>query len=193
MIKQILGIGESLVSRLLLFDALAMEFRNVKLRRDPNCPLCGDNPTITELIDYEEFCGAPFPGGHDGEGASDGALMAVEVKVTANFAKLIGGERSAQGGRQHDRRAARRPRPAPPRLQAERRRRRPLHRFVNIYLNDEDIRFLQQLDTPVNEGDVVSVLPALAGGSRSGCCSARPEALVAMSGDDAPESVSAPC
>jgi adenylyltransferase/sulfurtransferase len=62
LIKQVLDIGESLVSRLLLFDALSMEFRVVKLRRDPNCPLCGDNPTIKELIDYEGFCGAPFPG-----------------------------------------------------------------------------------------------------------------------------------
>jgi molybdopterin/thiamine biosynthesis adenylyltransferase/molybdopterin converting factor small subunit len=75
-IKQILGIGESLVSRLLLFDALSMDFRIVKLRRDPKCPLCGDDPTITELIDYVDFCGAPFPGGHDGEGASDGASNA---------------------------------------------------------------------------------------------------------------------
>jgi len=61
-IKQILEIGESLESRLLLFDALSMEFRVVKLRRDPKCPLCGDDPTISELIDYEGFCGAPFPG-----------------------------------------------------------------------------------------------------------------------------------
>ncbi len=70
-IKQVLGIGDSLVSRLLLFDALSMEFRVVKLRRDPKCPLCGDDATIHELIDYEGFCGAPFPG-HDG-GAIDGA------------------------------------------------------------------------------------------------------------------------
>ena len=64
-IKQILGIGEPLVGRLLLVDALTMDFRVVKLRRDPKCPLCGDDPTITELIDYEGFCGAPFPGGHE--------------------------------------------------------------------------------------------------------------------------------
>ncbi len=63
-IKQILGIGESLVSRLLIVDALSMEFRVVKLRRDPECPLCGDKPTIKELVDYEGFCGAPFPGQH---------------------------------------------------------------------------------------------------------------------------------
>ena len=58
-IKLILGLGEPLVGRLLLYDAQSMEFREVKLRRDPNCPLCGDNPTIKELIDYEAFCGAP--------------------------------------------------------------------------------------------------------------------------------------
>ncbi len=58
-IKLILGLGDSLAGRLLLFDALAMEFREVKLRRDPECPVCGDNPTITELIDYVEFCGLP--------------------------------------------------------------------------------------------------------------------------------------
>jgi adenylyltransferase/sulfurtransferase len=47
------------VNRLLLFDSLAMEFREVRIPRDPNCPLCGDKPTIHELIDYEAFCGAP--------------------------------------------------------------------------------------------------------------------------------------
>src|SRR3989304_5060266 len=61
-LKLILKIGESLASRLLLFDALSMEFRVVKLRRDPKCPLCGDDATIHDLIDYEGFCGAPFPG-----------------------------------------------------------------------------------------------------------------------------------
>jgi adenylyltransferase/sulfurtransferase len=58
-VKKILGIGESLVGRLLLYDALSLEFRIVKTRRNPNCPLCGDHPTVTELIDYEAFCGAP--------------------------------------------------------------------------------------------------------------------------------------
>ncbi len=55
-IKLILGLGESLAGRLLLFDALSMDFRQMKLRRDPQCPVCGDHPTVTELIDYEEFC-----------------------------------------------------------------------------------------------------------------------------------------
>ena len=57
--KQILGIGNPLVNRLLLIDALTMEFRTMKVRRDPNCPLCGDHPTVTELIDYDAFCGSP--------------------------------------------------------------------------------------------------------------------------------------
>ncbi|MZG30474.1 MAG: molybdopterin-synthase adenylyltransferase MoeB [Nitrospinae bacterium] len=56
-VKLILGAGDPLVGRLLLFDALSMKFREMKLRKDPSCPICGDNPTITELIDYEQFCG----------------------------------------------------------------------------------------------------------------------------------------
>jgi len=59
-IKLILNLGDPLVNRLLLFDSLSMEFREVKIRRDPSCPLCGDNPTIDRLIDYEAFCGAPM-------------------------------------------------------------------------------------------------------------------------------------
>ena len=55
-LKLALGIGESLSGRLLLFDALSTEFSEVTLRRDPNCPVCGDHPTITEYIDYVEFC-----------------------------------------------------------------------------------------------------------------------------------------
>ena len=58
-VKLIMGIGTSLSGRLLLIDALDMEFRTVKIRRDPACPLCGDNPTLTELIDYNQFCGTP--------------------------------------------------------------------------------------------------------------------------------------
>jgi sulfur-carrier protein adenylyltransferase/sulfurtransferase len=62
-LKLILGRGTSLLNRLLLFDALGMRFREVKLRRDPQCPVCGEKPTITQLIDYEAFCGAaPSPG-----------------------------------------------------------------------------------------------------------------------------------
>jgi hypothetical protein len=56
-IKLILGGGEPLINRLLLFDAWKLRFRELKLRKDPACPVCGENPTVKELIDYEEFCG----------------------------------------------------------------------------------------------------------------------------------------
>jgi len=56
-LKLILGIGEPLVGKLLIYDALKTEFRNLNLRKDASCPLCGEEPTIKELIDYEEFCG----------------------------------------------------------------------------------------------------------------------------------------
>jgi adenylyltransferase/sulfurtransferase len=77
-VKIILGIGETLKGRLLLYDALGMRFRELKLRRDRECPVCGDHPTLTQLIDYQEFCGVkpvpnPIP-------AVDGVIDPVEVK-----------------------------------------------------------------------------------------------------------------
>ncbi len=60
-IKLILGIGEPLIGRLLLVDALGMSFRTLKLRKNPDCPVCGTHPTVTELIDYDQFCGVPKP------------------------------------------------------------------------------------------------------------------------------------
>ena len=60
-LKLVLGKGTSLLNRLLLFNALDMQFRELKLRRDPACPLCGENPVITQLIDCQTFCGAPPP------------------------------------------------------------------------------------------------------------------------------------
>src|SRR5262249_14875479 len=56
-VKLILGKGSPLIGRLLLYDALQMKFQEFKVRRNPRCPICGDRPTITELIDYEQFCG----------------------------------------------------------------------------------------------------------------------------------------
>jgi adenylyltransferase/sulfurtransferase len=58
-IKLIIGIGDSLIGRLVSFDALKLRFREFKIRKDPNCPICGDHPTIHELIDYDQFCGIP--------------------------------------------------------------------------------------------------------------------------------------
>jgi adenylyltransferase/sulfurtransferase len=57
-IKLLTGIGEPLVGKLMIYDALEMEYRKLKVRKDPSCALCGENPTVTELIDYETFCGA---------------------------------------------------------------------------------------------------------------------------------------
>jgi adenylyltransferase/sulfurtransferase len=56
-IKLLAGIGEPLIGRLMLYDALSMRFRELKLRRNPECPVCGEHPTVTELIDYDQFCG----------------------------------------------------------------------------------------------------------------------------------------
>jgi len=56
-IKLITGIGEPLIGRFLIYDALKMRFRELKLRKDPDCPVCGTHPTVTKLIDYEQFCG----------------------------------------------------------------------------------------------------------------------------------------
>ena len=64
-IKLILGIGKPLIGRLALFDGLDFRWREVRVRRNPECPVCGDSPTVTELIDYEAFCGGAF--GHTNE------------------------------------------------------------------------------------------------------------------------------
>ena len=56
-LKLVIGIGETLIGKLLIYDALNTEFRNLRLRRDADCPVCSENPTIKELVDYEEFCG----------------------------------------------------------------------------------------------------------------------------------------
>jgi len=74
-IKLLLGIGDTLAGRLLIFDALAMEWREVRLRRNPDCPVCGDQPTQTELIDYDVFCGVS-PSLEMHEAAEDGAGVA---------------------------------------------------------------------------------------------------------------------
>src|SRR6202166_3342480 len=83
-VKLILGIGEPLVGRLLLYDALAMRFRELKLRRNPECPVCGDHPTITKLIDYQEFCGVTLEERPLAAGAKDGEIEPAEVKAKAD-------------------------------------------------------------------------------------------------------------
>jgi len=82
-IKLILGIGDPLIGRLLLVDALGMGFRTLKLRKNPDCPVCGTNPTVTELIDYDQFCGIEKP-------SSVGPLEVARDKAVADAAVVDG-------------------------------------------------------------------------------------------------------
>ncbi|MGA2844145.1 MAG: molybdopterin-synthase adenylyltransferase MoeB [Candidatus Acidiferrales bacterium] len=86
-LKLIIGKGEPLVGRLLLFDALAMRFRELKLRKNPECPVCGGHPTITKLIDYEEFCGI-----RGEESASPAQAVAPEIAPRELKARLDRGD-----------------------------------------------------------------------------------------------------
>jgi adenylyltransferase/sulfurtransferase len=82
-IKVILGIGEPLIGRFLIYDALKMKFRELKLRKDPDCPVCGTHPTVTALIDYDQFCGiGPEPQGEaaTATSGSDHEITPVELK-----------------------------------------------------------------------------------------------------------------
>ena len=87
-IKLVMGLGESLIGRLVHFDALNLKFREFKLRKDPKCPVCGENPTITELIDYDQFCGIPQAKAAEEEEAHVPHISVKELK-----AKLDNGEK----------------------------------------------------------------------------------------------------
>ncbi len=155
-LKLALGIGEPLVGRLLLFDALSTELSEVKLRRDPNCPVCGEHPTITEYIDYVEFCA-----GHEG------ARMTT-VRIPPTLREQIGGERqvSAEGDTVRellddliDRFPA---------LRSQLVEDDELAPFANVYVEGEDVRTLDGIETEVRPGSTVILLPAMAGGSSCG-------------------------
>ncbi len=90
-VKLILGIGEPLVGRLLLYDALGMRFRELKLRKNPECPICGEHRTITKLIDYHQFCGVPQPQSQPAS-AQENKLREGEIDVTEVKAKLDRGD-----------------------------------------------------------------------------------------------------
>jgi adenylyltransferase/sulfurtransferase len=77
-IKLLTGVGEPLVGSLMVYDALEMSYRKIKVRKDPECPLCGKNPTITELIDYESFCGVLSEEAQ--EAAAGSTILATELK-----------------------------------------------------------------------------------------------------------------
>ena len=78
-IKLLAGIGDPLLGRLMIYDALEMTYRQVKIRKDPNCAVCGDNPTVTELIDYEAFCGTISE--EAAEAARDSTISVVQLKA----------------------------------------------------------------------------------------------------------------
>ncbi len=77
-IKLLIGIGEPLVGRLMVYDALEMSYRSLNVKKDPDCPICGKNPTITELIDYDAFCGVVSADAQ--EAAAGSTITAAELK-----------------------------------------------------------------------------------------------------------------
>jgi len=77
-IKLLTGIGDPLVGKLMIYDALEMEYRKLRVRKDPNCALCGENPSVTELIDYETFCGAISE--EAAEAAADSTISVVQLE-----------------------------------------------------------------------------------------------------------------
>ena len=88
-IKLLTGIGQPLIGRFLIYDALNMKFRELKLRKDPDCPVCGTHPTVTELIDYDQFCGIVQPGQDHSAGAT---VSATEITPVELKKKLDAGE-----------------------------------------------------------------------------------------------------
>jgi adenylyltransferase/sulfurtransferase len=86
-IKVIAGIGEPLVGRLVVYDALEMAYRTINVRKDPDCPVCGENPTVTELIDYEEFCGTVS--GEAERAAAGSTITAPELRDMVEAGKEI--------------------------------------------------------------------------------------------------------
>ena len=87
-LKLLVGIGEPLIGKLLIFDALALSFEELRLKKNPNCRVCSENPEVTELIDYEAFCGVP---GHDRE--EDLLASEFEIEPADLAARLANGER----------------------------------------------------------------------------------------------------
>src|ERR1043165_5516036 len=88
-IKLLTGIGQPLIGRFLIYDALNMKFRELKLRKDPDCPVCGTNPTVTKLIDYDQFCGIVQPAQDHASGAT---VNATEITPVELKKKLDAGE-----------------------------------------------------------------------------------------------------
>jgi molybdopterin/thiamine biosynthesis adenylyltransferase/rhodanese-related sulfurtransferase/molybdopterin converting factor small subunit len=86
-VKLIMGIGEPLIGRFLVYDALRMKFRELKLKKDPDCPVCGTHPTITELIDYEQFCGIA-PASEPATTANEGSMTNLRNELETDVVEL---------------------------------------------------------------------------------------------------------
>ena len=100
-IKLITGIGEPLVGSLMVYDALEMEYRKIKVRKDPNCAVCGEHPTVTELIDYEAFCGVVS---EEAQQAAAGSTITVhDLKELHRLREADRADRRARAGRVGDR------------------------------------------------------------------------------------------
>lgn len=83
-VKLIIGAGEPLIDRFMIYDALRMRFRELKLKRDPECPVCGDSPTVTELIDYEQFCGITPAVGSETSDGDDATVEDLKSRLDAD-------------------------------------------------------------------------------------------------------------
>ena len=106
-IKLILGAGEPLIGRLVLVDALAMRFRELRVRKNPECPVCGTNPTVKELIDYNQFCGIR---GEESEAAPSAKIPEIQLRGTQAPTRRAGGyfrARCARAARVSDRQHSR--------------------------------------------------------------------------------------
>ena len=88
-IKLILGIGEPLIGRFLIYDALRMRFREIKLRKDPDCPVCGANPAIRDLHEYEEYCTPARPGTHLNADPLDITVIELKEKIDRGDAPVL--------------------------------------------------------------------------------------------------------
>ena len=163
-VKLLLGIGNPLIGRQLRYDALEMEFVELKMRRDPDCPVCSKDPYEIEFIDYEQFCALPSRAASTTRGGSSLST----VRMPPILRQAVGGAREvdASGGTVRellDDLTARYPAIKSHLLDDG----GDLNRFVNVYVNNEDVRLGDGLETAVGPDSTVIVLPAMAGGSRT--------------------------
>jgi sulfur-carrier protein adenylyltransferase/sulfurtransferase len=97
-VKLIVGIGEPLIGRLIVHDALRQSWDTLRVRKDPACAVCGENPTVTELIDYEGFCGMPSASAREEGGGSAAGSVAVQSISARELAALLSARGSGAGG-----------------------------------------------------------------------------------------------